>query len=227
MASCQPGTAATGHEQCSHAACSAVRLPMQKTPVQSSHLLLHLVAECGGGHLHEAVDAGGYRCLVGQVPADAALVARLWKQEGEKHAQPDLNTGSLPAAQTATSRSMSTLLCRQQSSAHLTEGRCQHCHLHESGTHAHRQSMTHLGAPDEGGVEDEAVLGGVAARLERPEQRLLRPQDLHRGRLRGHRGRTSGSDLRQPWFQEWSAPGTCTVNDCGAQGAERWRQDIK
>ena len=77
MAICQPGSAATGHEQCSRATCNAVSLPMQKTPVKSSHLLLHLVAECGGGHLHEAVDAGGDGCLVGQVPADAALVARL------------------------------------------------------------------------------------------------------------------------------------------------------
>mmetsp|Transcript_38696 Transcript_38696/g.120385 ORF Transcript_38696/g.120385 Transcript_38696/m.120385 type:complete len:450 (-) Transcript_38696:449-1798(-) len=37
---------------------------------------------------------------------------------------------------------------------------------------------------DEGGVEDEAVLGGVALRLQRAEERLLGPEDLHcRGRV--------------------------------------------
>ena len=36
------------------------------------------------------------------------------------------------------------------------------------------------GPSDEGGVEDEPVLGRVALGLEGPEQRLLRPQDLDR-----------------------------------------------
>jgi hypothetical protein len=49
----------------------------KETAAESSHLLLHLVAERGGSNLHEAVDAGGDGRLVGQVPADAALVARL------------------------------------------------------------------------------------------------------------------------------------------------------
>ena len=40
-----------------------------------------------------------------------------------------------------------------------------------------------LGAPDEGAVEDEAILGRVALRLQRAEERLLCPQDLHRARL--------------------------------------------
>ncbi len=64
-------------------------------------LLLHLLAECRARGVHEAVDARGDAALVGQVPADAPLVAL-------------------------------------------------------------------LGAPDEGRVEDEPVLGRVAPRLERP-----------------------------------------------------------
>merc|ERR1711892_1545638 len=49
------------------------------------------------------------------------------------------------------------------------------------------------GAPDEGRVEDEAVLGRVALGLERAEERLLGAEDLHRrGRVLGEVGERAG-----------------------------------
>ena len=48
------------------------------------------------------------------------------------------------------------------------------------------------GPADEGAVEDEAVLGSVAASLESSEQSLLRPEDLHgAGRSLGQVGETA------------------------------------
>lgn len=53
--------------------------------------------------------------------------------------------------------------------------------------------VAHSRSPDERRVVDQAVLGGVATRLQRSEQRLLRAQDLYgRGGVLSETGQAAG-----------------------------------